>query len=165
MIGQVFFLIYKNWKTQDDDLAYGSIITFFYVCSGAGQEASAPPPEEKVDVRQGAGVELGCRFSPALLRPSGSTLYWIRSNSRNHDNVAIGQTAFHQDYRYSSTYKVVSLKCEFSLVFNKYFPSIGLVLIPLHTWETLHVWSRKKHKSSSYMFPLHSTKFTNYLLI
>jgi hypothetical protein len=83
------------------------ILTFFYVCSGAGQEAGspagAPPPEEKVDVRQGAGVELGCRFSPALLRPSssGSTLYWIRSNSRNHDNVAIGQTAFHQDYRYN----------------------------------------------------------------
>ncbi len=79
------------------------------MCSGAaGQEAGspgAPPPEEKVDVRQGAGVELGCRFSPALLRPAGSTLYWIRSNSRNHDNVAIGQTAFHQDYRYSCVKK------------------------------------------------------------
>ena len=57
---------------------------------------------EEVDVRQGAGLQLDCRFSPALLQAStstGSTLYWIRSNSRNHDNVAIGQTAFHQDYR------------------------------------------------------------------
>ena len=48
---------------------------------------------------------LGCvfetllsRFDPALSEKT-STLYWIRSNRRNHDTAAIGETAFDQDYR------------------------------------------------------------------
>ena len=48
---------------------------------------------------------LGCfletplsRFDPALSQKT-STLYWIRSNRRNHDTAAIGETAFDQDYR------------------------------------------------------------------
>ena len=38
------------------------------------------------------------RFDPALSEKR-STLYWIRSNRRNHDTAAIGETAFDQDYR------------------------------------------------------------------
>ena len=41
-----------------------------------------------------------CRFDPSLSEKT-STLYWIRSNRRNHDNVAIGETAFDQDYRWA----------------------------------------------------------------
>ena len=51
------------------------------------------------------------------------------------------------------------LKCEFSLVSNNYVPSIGLVLIPLHTWECM-----EKNKTISQIPKhclMHSTKFTN----
>jgi len=54
--------------------------------------------EENLDVTEGGEVVLPCRFNPSLLE-TDSTLYWIRSNRRNHDNVAIGQTAFHKQYR------------------------------------------------------------------
>jgi len=54
--------------------------------------------EELMDVVSGTSVVLECRFDPQL-NQKHSTLYWIRSNRRNHDNVAIGETAFHQDYR------------------------------------------------------------------
>ena len=53
---------------------------------------------EQMDVVSGTDVILKCRFDPGL-HLKRSTLYWIRSNRRNHDNVAIGETAFHQDYR------------------------------------------------------------------
>ena len=51
-----------------------------------------------MDVVSGTDVILKCRFDPGL-HLKRATLYWIRSNRRNHDNVAIGETAFHQDYR------------------------------------------------------------------
>ena len=51
-----------------------------------------------MDVVSGSSVTLKCRFDPQL-NQKRSTLYWIRSNRINHDNVAIGETAFHQDYR------------------------------------------------------------------
>ena len=51
-----------------------------------------------LDVVSGTDVILKCRFDPGL-HLKRATLYWIRSNRRNHDNVAIGETAFHQDYR------------------------------------------------------------------
>ena len=54
--------------------------------------------EEQLDVVSGSAVTLKCRFDPQLTQKR-STLYWIRSNRINHDNVAIGETAFHQDYR------------------------------------------------------------------
>ena len=54
--------------------------------------------EEFLDVVSGSSVTLKCRFDPQL-NQRRSTLYWIRSNRINHDNVAIGETAFHQDYR------------------------------------------------------------------
>ena len=44
-----------------------------------------------------------CRFDPSLSEKT-STLYWIRSNRRNHDNVAIGETAFDQDYRWAECF-------------------------------------------------------------
>ena len=66
--------------------------------------------EEQLDVVSGSAVTLKCRFDPQLTQKR-STLYWIRSNRINHDNVAIGETAFHQDYRsvyllYLATYPV-----------------------------------------------------------
>jgi len=54
--------------------------------------------QEFLDVVSGSSVTLKCRFDPQL-NQKRSTLYWIRSNRINHDNVAIGETAFHQDYR------------------------------------------------------------------
>ena len=65
-------------------------------------------PQEQVFLLDHPQVDfesLGCfletplsRFDPALSQKT-STLYWIRSNRRNHDTAAIGETAFDQDYR------------------------------------------------------------------
>ena len=59
----------------------------------------------------------------------------------------------------------VCLICEISHVSSKTFCSVELVLNQLHTWETLHVQSIKNHWSNFYIFPMHSSKFTNYFLL
>ena len=66
--------------------------------------------QEFLDVVSGSSVTLKCRFDPQL-NQKRSTLYWIRSNRINHDNVAIGETAFHQDYR--SVYLAASRGCPY----------------------------------------------------
>ena len=50
------------------------------------------------DVTEGSNVHLECRFSPELSRKA-STLYWIRTNRKGHDNVAIGETPFSNNYK------------------------------------------------------------------
>ena len=54
-------------------------------------------PEIK-DVQEGSNVQLECRFSPELSRKA-STLFWIRTNRKGHDNVAIGETPYQNNYR------------------------------------------------------------------
>ena len=51
----------------------------------------------QIDVTEGEDVVLECRFSPALSKKA-STLYWIRTNRKGHDNVAIGNTPFQANY-------------------------------------------------------------------
>ena len=49
------------------------------------------------DVIEGEDVVLQCRFSASLSANDG-TLYWIRSSSNQHDNVAIGDTPYSLGY-------------------------------------------------------------------
>ena len=51
----------------------------------------------QIDVTEGEDVVLECRFSPQLSKKA-STLYWIRTNRKGHDNVAIGNTPFQANY-------------------------------------------------------------------
>ena len=53
---------------------------------------------DSIDVEEGQNVVLKCRF-PAELSRKDSTLYWIRTNRKGHDNVAIGQTPFQASYQ------------------------------------------------------------------
>ena len=55
-------------------------------------------PMDSIDVEEGENVVLKCRFPPEL-STRGSTLYWIRTNRRGHDNVAIGETPFQASYK------------------------------------------------------------------
>ncbi|XP_039283804.1 hemicentin-1 isoform X1 [Nilaparvata lugens] len=50
------------------------------------------------DTREGEDVTLECRFSPQLAS-QGTTYYWLRTNKRNHDNVAIEQTPLDANYK------------------------------------------------------------------
>jgi hypothetical protein len=50
-----------------------------------------------IDVNENENVLLECRFSPQLSKKA-STLYWIRTNRKGHDNVAIGATPFQANY-------------------------------------------------------------------
>ena len=110
------------------------------ICAGEelGEVGQA---EVQVDVVSGSGITLQCRstinfikiglrrihgiefwkfglrfwntlsrFDPALSEKT-STLYWIRSNRRNHDTAAIGETAFDQDYRWESRLQNQSVSC------------------------------------------------------
>jgi hypothetical protein len=65
------------------------------LCLGAETRGS-----EEVDVKdvvEGQDVVLECRFSPALVEKE-ATLYWIRSTTNQHDNVAIGDRPFSTGY-------------------------------------------------------------------
>ena len=50
------------------------------------------------DVTEGENVLLQCRFSPELSKKA-STLFWIRTNRKGHDNVAIGETPYQANYK------------------------------------------------------------------
>lgn len=51
-----------------------------------------------IDVSDGDDAALECRFSPQLSKED-STLFWIRTNRKGHDNVAIGKTPYQTGYR------------------------------------------------------------------
>ena len=51
-----------------------------------------------VDVRVGEDVTLECRFNPTLM-DKRHTFYWIRANSKDKDNVAIGESPLEKNYR------------------------------------------------------------------
>jgi echinoid protein len=55
-----------------------------------------------VDVRVGDDVTLECRFNPTLM-DKRHTFYWIRANSKDKDNVAIGESPLEKNYRYVPT--------------------------------------------------------------
>merc|ERR1719220_3233515 len=73
------------------------ILLFSGLSGGEELEGELNQAEVQVDVVSGNGITLQCRFDPALSQKK-SSLYWIRSNRRNHDTAAIGETAFDQDY-------------------------------------------------------------------
>ena len=51
-----------------------------------------------IDVSEGEDATLECRFAPQLSKKD-STLFWIRTNRKGHDNVAIGNTPYQAGYR------------------------------------------------------------------
>lgn len=53
------------------------------------------------DTREGEDVNLECRFPPHLATQQ-ATFYWLRTNKRGHDNVAISTAALDPNYRYTS---------------------------------------------------------------
>ena len=74
-------------------------------------------PMDSIDVEEGENVVLKCRFPAELsAQAKGSTLFWIRTNRRGHDNVAIGEVPYQASYkvnRYCSTFS------HFALLFSK----------------------------------------------
>ncbi|XP_054261719.1 hemicentin-1 isoform X2 [Macrosteles quadrilineatus] len=50
------------------------------------------------DTREGEDVNLECRFPPHLATQQ-ATFYWLRTNKRGHDNVAISSSALDPNYR------------------------------------------------------------------
>jgi len=81
----------------------------------ASSESAGTRGSASVDVEEGDTVTLGCRFGRHLAAARGTTLYWIRTNRRGHDNVAISGTPFEENYR-SVAIKmrvVCSKKCTF----------------------------------------------------
>lgn len=65
--------------------------------SASAAVGSAATPEVK-DTREGEDVTLSCRFDPAhaLQNP---TYFWLRVNTRKHDNVAINEAPLDSNYR------------------------------------------------------------------
>ncbi|XP_068085269.1 cell adhesion molecule Dscam2 [Anabrus simplex] len=53
--------------------------------------------EDAKDTREGEDVSLQCRFAPQV--GQAPTFFWVRTNKRNHDNVAIQQTPLDINYR------------------------------------------------------------------
>ena len=51
-----------------------------------------------MDITEGMDVTLECRFQ-AELSQKASQLYWIRTNRKGHDNVAIGETPYQTNYK------------------------------------------------------------------
>ena len=70
-------------------------VHFLFIAAVINGQGSNP---EIKDVTEGSNVQLECRFSPELSRKA-STLYWIRTNRKGHDNVAIGETPFQNNYK------------------------------------------------------------------
>ncbi|KAE8737392.1 hypothetical protein FOCC_FOCC017145 [Frankliniella occidentalis] len=54
-------------------------------------------PEVK-DTREGEDVSLSCRFAPQVAQQN-PTYFWLRINTRKHDNVAIGNAPLDTNYR------------------------------------------------------------------
>ena len=54
--------------------------------------------DEMRDVAEGDDVILECRFNSKLVSPGRANLYWSRTNTRDKDNVALGETPLEQNY-------------------------------------------------------------------
>lgn len=54
--------------------------------------------DDMKDVGEGDNVTLECRFAPHLISRGRETLYWSRTNARDKDNVAIGETPLDMNY-------------------------------------------------------------------
>ena len=50
-----------------------------------------------LDVQEGDDVRLECRF-PAGIAAKASSIYWLRQNRGGHDNAAINDTPYEQNY-------------------------------------------------------------------
>ena len=73
----------------------------FSIISGVLSQVSAQSESPlTIDVSDGEDATLECRFSPQLSK-ADSTLFWIRTNRKGHDNVAIGNTPYQTGYRYT----------------------------------------------------------------
>ncbi len=57
-------------------------------------------PDQTMDVLEGENVLLECRFSAAEVLAGGEQplFFWIRTNRKGHDNVAIGETQLENNY-------------------------------------------------------------------
>ena len=77
-------------------LTFSSISKIQLIFSGSIVWGQSEAPLQ-IDVSEGEDVVLECRFSPQLSKKA-STLYWIRTNRKGHDNVAIGSTPFQANY-------------------------------------------------------------------
>ena len=55
-------------------------------------------PSSALDVRVASEFHLECRFNPNLMEKK-PTFYWIRSNVKEKDNVAIGESPLEKNYR------------------------------------------------------------------
>lgn len=66
--------------------------------------------EEARDTREGEDVTLECRFSPQLtaMQPA---YFWVRTNRRDHDNVAIQGTPLDVNYRYVDLSILLDINC------------------------------------------------------
>lgn len=73
-------------------LLTGALAALLAVALAAG---SAP---ETKDTREGEDVSLSCRFAPHLAQQN-PTYFWLRINTRKHDNVAIGEAPLDTNYR------------------------------------------------------------------
>jgi len=54
--------------------------------------------DDMKDVAEGDNVVLECRFGPHLISRGRETLFWFRTNARDKDNVAIGETPLDTNY-------------------------------------------------------------------
>ena len=73
------------------------VLIFLFIAAVINGQVGDGNPEIK-DVTEGSNVKLECRFSPELSRKA-STLFWIRTNRKGHDNVAIGETPYQNNYK------------------------------------------------------------------
>ena len=76
-----------------------SIFLFFTISGVVSQVDAQSETPLTIDVSEGEDATLECRFSPQLSKKD-STLFWIRTNRKGHDNVAIGNTPYQAGYRY-----------------------------------------------------------------
>ncbi len=88
----------KPLKSHDGaDDTCGNHAYVLFICFLAGMIKAQNVKPLTIDVTEGEDVRLECRFSSQLSKKA-STLYWIRTNRRGHDNVAIGDTPFQANY-------------------------------------------------------------------
>ena len=77
-------------------------------CEEAGG-SNGLDPMDSIDVEEGENVVLKCRFPAELsAQAKGSTLFWIRTNRRGHDNVAIGEVPYQASYKVNIYYQTFS---------------------------------------------------------
>ncbi|XP_034242329.1 uncharacterized protein LOC117645893 isoform X4 [Thrips palmi] len=72
-----------------------SLLCVAMAAGSAGATAAAP---EVRDTREGEDVSLSCRFAPQVAQQN-PTYFWLRVNTRKHDNVAIGDAPLDTNYR------------------------------------------------------------------